>query len=123
MGLGTKSGVYGKDFYSVYEFENIKFVKPTKVNTTAPRLTQTPGRVYVTLDTENELKFISFYDKENKRYKTIDLDHRHTIDGTPEKPHVHLGYNHDENGSRALDDSEKEFVEMVKKIWNNRSQG
>lgn len=69
----------------------------------------------------NVIKFISFYDKENKRYKTIDLNGQpHYIDGKKEKEHTHFGYIHDEQGTKSLSDKEKKLIDRITSVWNNR---
>jgi len=87
---------------------------------TAPMETMTLGRVYVTVNNSDTLKFISYYDTKNKRVKQIDLDRPHK--GV--LPHTHHGYEHSENDSEKgfsnLTTEEKKMVERVKKIWYNR---
>lgn len=125
-GRGASSGMsksgkkYGSEYTTVYQAGNIKFVKPNAGSTTAPMETMTKNRVYVTLDYKNEPKFISYYDKENKRNKQIDLD-------VPHKgmlPHTHHGYNHNENdgskGAANLTPKEKRMVEYIRKLWYNK---
>ena len=92
---------------------NIKFVKYRLAdNAKAPLETQTKGRVYVTVNNDNELSFISYYDREGKRSKTIDLLHAH--DGN--SPHSHTGYEH--NGkAEDLTDDEKKLLARVRKAW------
>lgn len=79
--------------------------------------TKTKGRVYVTLDYKNEPKYVSYYDKKNKRYKQIDFDHFHKINGVPTKPHTHKGYVHNEKGDRSVSEKELKMIERVTKIW------
>lgn len=90
-------------------------------NVTAPRETMTKNRVYVTIDSIGNPKYISYYDMENKRKKQIDLDKPHM--GV--SPHTHHGYNHRENDSHKgfshLDNKEKKMVERITKVW--REQG
>lgn len=111
---------YGSEYKAVYQSGNIKFVKPNSGATTAPMETMTRGRVYVTIDTDNNPKFISYYDQENKRIKQIDLDRPHK--GV--SPHTHHGYEHNENDSKKgyakLTTKEKKMVERIKRIWYNR---
>ena len=79
--------------------------------------TMTRGRVYVTIDSNHDPKFISYYDTTNKRFKQIDLDRPHK--GV--LPHTHHGYEHNENDSTKgyayLTTEEKKMVEGIKKIW------
>ena len=125
-GRGARSGAaklsYGSEFKRVFQHDNIKFVVTAAgQNTTAPMETKTDGRVYVTLDYKNEPKFISFYDDNGMRYKQIDLSGKgHMIDGEfVPPPHVHFGYNHDENGSAKVTADDIKFIERVKTIWSS----
>ena len=125
-GRGSSSGIsvsgkkYGTEYHSILKDGNIKFVKKNgKGSATAPMETMTKGRIYVTVNNQNKLKSVSFYDNKNKRVKQIDLDKAHPIDGKWIKPHTHKGYFHDENGTREITKDEKKFVDNVQKIWNN----
>ena len=116
-GISKKGKKYGTEYITLFQSGNVKFVKFNDGNTTSPMETMTKGRVYVTVDYKNEPKFISYYDKNNKRYKQIDLDHFHRdIKGI----HKHLGYEHDEKGTKQLSIKESKMVEKIKKIWDNR---
>lgn len=94
---------------------------PNDGSATAPLETRTKGRVYVTVNEADSLKFISYYDQENKRAKTIDLDKPHK--GL--SPHVHHGYSHDENdgqkGATGLSEKERKMVAKVTNLWHNRN--
>ena len=126
-GRGASSGIsvsgkpYGSEFRSVLQGGNIKFVKANNGSATAPMETMTRGRVYVTVNAADELKFISYYDNQNKRTKTIDLTKPHK--GV--LPHTHHGYEHFENDSKKgfanLTTEEKAMVARVRKLWYNRS--
>ena len=129
-GRGASSGIsrnkkgeqkhrYGTEYSTVYQYDNIKFVKKNEGSNSAPMETMTRGRVYVTLNDDNEPKFITYYDKNNKRYKQIDLNRPHKIDGVPTLPHTHKGYEHDEKGTHKLSNKEQKMVDRVKKIWHN----
>lgn len=117
-GISSNSSEYGTQYRTILEDGNIKFVN--KYNRTSETLmeTMTPGRVYVTVGGKDLLQII-YFDTTNKRTKTIDLSHTH--DG--KKPHVHHGYEHNENdgkkGYTNLQEKEKRMVERIKKIWNN----
>lgn len=125
-GRGASSGIsvsgkpYGSEFRSVLQDGNIKFVKANTGSATAPLETMTRGRVYVTVNAADELKFISYYDNQNKRTKTIDLTKPHK--GV--LPHTHHGYEHFENDSKKgfanLTTEEKAMVARVRKLWYNR---
>lgn len=83
--------------------------------------TRTRGRVYVTVDRENNPKYISYYDVRNQRAKQIDLDRPHR--GV--SPHTHHGYEHSERDSAKgyanLTVEEKRMVERVQKIWYSKN--
>ena len=86
--------------------------------------TMTKGRVYVTVDSRNELKAITYYDNHNMRYKQVDLSgNPHIIAGERVLPHTHHGYNHNENdgknGAAKLTPEEKAMVDKVKMLWYN----
>lgn len=67
---------------------------------------------------KNEIKYITYYDKNNKRSKQIDLTGQpHVINGKPELPHTHKGYLHSEKGTYTLSKSELKMVDRVLKIW------
>lgn len=118
-GVSAKGKPYGSEFRTVYKDGNIKFVKANNRSVTAPLETMTKGRVYVTVNAADELKFISYYDNQNKRTKTIDLTKPHK--GV--LPHTHHGYEHFENDSKKgfanLTTEEKAMVAMVRKLWYN----
>lgn len=110
---GTGKHPYGSEYKTILQDGNIKFVKYRLAdNAKAPLETQTKGRVYVTVNNDNELSFISYYGRDGKRSKTIDLLHAH--DG--KSPHSHTGYEH---GGKAEDltDDEKKLLARVRKAW------
>lgn len=125
-GRGSSSGIsvsgkpYGSEYHTVLQFGNIKFVKPNEGVSSAPLETMTKGRVYVTVNNLGVLKYISYYDTNNKRTKTIDLDKAHY----GMIPHTHHGYLHNENdgikGATKLTTKEKKMVERVRKLWYNK---
>ena len=126
-GRGARSGIsdkgipYGKEYTSVLKSGNIKFVKKNDGSASAPLETMTRGRVYVTVTQDDKLKSITYYDNHNKRFKQIDLDHYHKINGNPEKPHTQYGYYH--NGKAITPRmKEQKMIDKVIKIWqyNNR---
>ncbi len=117
----SKSGkLYGSEYKTLYQSGNIKFVSTKSGSTTAPLETMTKGRIYVTVNQHNELKCISYYDKNNKRYKQIDLTSPHMINGKMTVPHKHLGYLHNEKGDYELSEKDNKMVERVTKIWYNK---
>lgn len=119
-GVSVKGKVYGTEYKSLLTSGNIKYVVNVGQNTTAPMETMTANRVYVTLSQQGEPKFISYYDKENKRRKQIDLDKPHQ--GV--SPHTHHGYEHNENDSSKgyanLTTKERQMVERVTNTWKEK---
>lgn len=128
-GRGASSGTskngkkYGTEYTTLLSSGNIKFVRKNEGSATAPLETMTKGRVYVTVNKRDMLKSISYYNKENKKYEQIDITHAHKVNGKLEKPHVHIGYEHNEGGDRLLTRQEQALVDKVKKLWYNRSNG
>lgn len=120
-GIARNGKPYGTEYTTVYQSGNIKFLRYNGKSATAPMETMTQGRVYVTLGGNGRPKYITFYDKRNRRFKQIDLEGRpHVIDGVETLPHTHLGYNHDENGSREPTPAENKMVDRVRRTWQNR---
>lgn len=125
-GRGASSGIsvsgkpYGSEYKTVLQDGNIKFVKAVDGAQKTPMETMTKGRVYVTLNKNDNIKAITYYDVANKRTKQIDLDRPHD----KVSPHTHHGYIHSENDSAKgyanLTTEEKKMVEWVKKVWYNR---
>lgn len=125
-GRGANSGIsvggkkYGTEFRTIVKSGNIKFVAVNDGSIRPPMETMTKGRVYVTIDEErNKIKHITYYDKENKRVKQIDLYPPHK----EMSPHTHHGYWHKENDSKKGASNptaeEKRMIERVKSIWYN----
>lgn len=129
-GRGASSGMsesgkpYGTEFRSVYQSGNIKFLISNSGSAKTPMETMTKGRVYATVNNQKKIKAITYYDKHNKRFKQIDvIGTPHEIDGKKELPHTHLGYVHDEHGTRKTNTKEDKMVERILKTWyyyNNR---
>ena len=116
---GKPKNPYGSEFRVIYQAGNIKFVVSNSGSAKTPMETMTNGRVYATVNDKNEVKAITYYDKNNKRFKQIDVTGRlHTIDGSAAIPHTHLGYVHEERGTRNLTTKEKKMVERVLKTWH-----
>lgn len=119
---------YGDEFESVYTSGNIKFViNKTDSNTKAPKETRTQGRVYVTINKkENVPQYITYYDKNGKKFKQIDVNqrYRHKINTkngliSLDKEHRHFGYEHNEHGNDNLSRREERMVARVFREWNN----
>lgn len=125
-GRGSSSGIsdagkiYGTEYKSLLTYGNIKYVVRLDNSASAPMETMTNNRVYVTLSPEGNPKYISYYDKENKRKKQIDLDKPHR--GV--SPHTHHGYEHNEHDSAKgfahLTPQEKEMVGRINKVWREK---
>ena len=119
-GMSVKGKPYGNEFRTLLKVGNIKFVKAVDGAQKTPMETMTRGRIYVTLNKNNNIKSITYYDVENKRTKQIDLDRPHD----KVSPHTHHGYIHNENNSTKgyanLTTEEKKMVARVKRIWYNR---
>ncbi|MCM1023842.1 MAG: hypothetical protein NC395_07260 [Prevotella sp.] len=127
-GRGASSGIsdsgkkYGTEYSTLYQAGKIKFVKYNDGSATAPMETMTQGRIYVTVNDRDELRSITYYDKENMRYKQIDITgKKHLVNGVPILPHTHKGYWHDEKGTFELSEKEQKMVDKVKKAWYNRN--
>ena len=119
-GISDKGKKYGSEYTTLNESGNIKFVQYNDANSAkTPQETMTRGRVYVTVNGEDKLTSITYYDNANKRRKQIDLEKAHR----GMKPHTHHGYNHNENdsqkGAAKLTAEERKMVERVRKIWYN----
>ena len=122
-GISNKGKVYGTEYSTVLRSGNIKFVKYNdSKSATAPMETMTKGRVYVTVNENNNLVAITYYDSNNKRSKQIDLLKSHK--GI--KPHTHHGYIHNENdskkGASKLTREEKKMIEHINKVWYNKNK-
>ncbi|MCD7881084.1 MAG: hypothetical protein LUG47_05380 [Clostridiales bacterium] len=116
-GVSVKGKPYGSEYTTLLQSGNIKFVRYNdSTSAKTPMETMTRGRVYVTVNSEDNLVAITYYDNANKRRKQIDLTHEHE----GKKPHTHEGLWHDENGTHRLTPEEKAMVERVQKLWYNR---
>ena len=118
-GLSEKNKPYGSEFRTVHQAGNIKFVVSNSGSAKTPMETMTKGRVYATVNEQNVVKAITYYDKNNKRFKQIDVSGtKHIINGKPELPHTHHGYLHEEySGTKLLSPKEKKMVERVLRTW------
>jgi len=120
-GISIKGKPYGSEYHAVYQSGNIKFIVPNNGQVKAPLETMTAGRVYATIGTDGNPRYISYYDKHNRKWKQIDIEGMpHTINGKRELPHTHKGYYHNEKGDFLLSPKEKKMVERVRKAWYNR---
>lgn len=121
-GVSVKGKAYGSEYTTLLKDGNIKFVRYNdSAAAKTPMETVTRNRVYVTVNAEGELKAVTRYDKSGKRYKQIDLSGQaHRIDGERILPHSHIGYVHDEHGTYRPNAKDRELIDKVIKIWNNR---
>lgn len=119
-GIGVNGKPYGTEYKSLLTSGNIKFVVRRDNSASAPMETMTRNRVYVTLSPQGEPKCISYYDRDNKRKKQIDLDKPHQ----DVLPHTHHGYLHRENDSAKgfahLTPKEEAMVTRITKIWEEK---
>lgn len=119
-GMSVKGIPYGEEYETVATFSNVKFVRYKNGAPTPPLETMTKGRVYATVSDNDEISFISYHDKVNKKSKVIDL-------GKPHKgmqPHAHHGYLHNEldgpKGATKLNSEEQKLVDSVLDFWYNK---
>lgn len=99
-GLSDKGKKYGSEYKTLYQTGNIKFVSYNNGSATAPMETMTDGRVYAVVNTKNEIKSISYYDKNKKRYKQIDTGHLAQCEREKRLICIHIkGYIHDRKGN------------------------
>lgn len=122
-GRGAASGFsdsgkkYGSEYKTVAQFGNVKVVAIKNGSVTAPMETMTPGRVYATLDKDNNVKHITFYDAEGER--SVQLDVRgHTHQGM--EKHAHMGYTHEEYGTRAPNTKEQKMIDSILTSWERK---
>lgn len=124
-GRGASSGIsnsgkpYGSEFRTIYQAGNIKFIVSNSGSAKTPMETMTKGRIYATVNAQNNVKAIAFYDKNNKRFKQIDVSgSKHFINGKAELPHTHHGYAHEEyGGTKLLSPKEQKMVDRVLRTW------
>lgn len=121
-GRSVKGKAYGTEYSTVYQSGNIKFIRKNEnssINT--PMETMTNGRIYVTLGKNSKPKSFTYYDKNNKRMKQVDITGReHKVNGEYIIPHTHKGYLHDERGTRNLSPKESKMLERIKKTWDKK---
>lgn len=120
-GISDKGRPYGSEYMTLLTSGNVKFVRYNdSASAKTPQETMTKGRVYVTVNAEDKLVSVTYYDVNGKRRKSIDLTHPHN----GMELHVHHGYNHKEydgpKGATNLNEKERKMVERIYKIWQNR---
>lgn len=115
-GLSDKGKKYGTQYHTILQSGNIKFVSKNERTSEPLMETMTKGRIYVTVG-GNDLKEVIYFDKSNKRYKTIGLDHPHN----GMKPHTHHGYFHNEydgpEGAENPTPEERRMIDKINKLW------
>lgn len=115
---GNPKNKYGTQYHTLLKSGNIKFVSKNERISETLMETMTKGRVYVTVGGKELLQVI-YFDTQNKRTKMIDLTHPHR----GMKPHVHHGYEHNENegskGASNLTTEEKQMLAKVRNLWYN----
>lgn len=122
-GMSVKGKKYGTEYTTLYKADNIKFIKYNDATSAkTPMETMTKGRVYVTVNSNDDLVSITYYDSSGKRNKQIDLTKPHA----DLLPHTHHGYEHNEDdgvkGATRLTPKEQKMVERVKTLWYNRNK-
>lgn len=118
-GMSDKGCAYGTEYSTLYQSGNIKFVRKIAGSANAPMETMTKGRIYVTVNSKNAIKSVTYYDKANKRYKEINVKHKHLVNGVYTDPHLHKGYIHNEHGDFFLSTKEIKMLDRVRKTWYN----
>lgn len=115
-GISEKGKLYGSQYHTVLEHENIKFVTNSIKNYEPLLETMTNGRTYVQVGGEDIIR-VAFMDRDNKRYKVIEKDKKN------KEWHVHHGYFHTEQSEQMhepLNQRDKDFLDKVSRIWHNR---
>lgn len=125
--------IYGTEYRSVWEYGNVKFIKTnfgresTPLETQLDKIRKPNGRVYVIIDRKNRPHSISFYnDETGERTKTIDFSghtHKNPDGSIVGRNHVHNGYVHDENGSRAMSQEERQYTVEILRLWRKHRRG
>lgn len=119
-GISDKGKTYGTEYTTLLQEGNVKFVRYNDGAASAPMETMTRNRTYAIVNDKNELRSIVFFDKENKRYKQIDIAGKpHKVEGKWILPHTHLGYVHDEKGTYAVSEKDKRLIDKIVKTWYN----
>ena len=117
-GISHKGDVYGTEFTTLLQHDNIKFVRYNHSKLAkVPRETMSAekDRVYVAVNRDDVLKTITFYGKDGRLRRQIDLEHAHHHGFSP---HVHEGYDHSK--ARELKKGDKAYVQKVRRLWSQR---
>ena len=117
-GTSAKGKAYGSQYRTVLKSGDIKFVTKNARDSETLMETMTRGRIYVHVE-GNDLKSVVYFDNDGRRSKQIDLGHAHN----GKQPHTHLGYEFPKGGHAAigLSAKERQMVERVIGIWENRA--
>lgn len=108
---------YGTAYRTLAQSGNIKIIKQRSSGSTkTPMESRTPNRIYAVVDRRNRVKSITFHESNGKRYKQIDLTKPHN----GKKPHVHMGFEHNEGGGTRgkLSKKEKRIVGLTERMWS-----
>lgn len=121
VGISKQGKKYGTEYKTLHKKGKVKYVTPTSGSANTPMETRSKGRIYATVNKHGNIKAISFYDRNNKRSRQIDLRGTpHRVKGKAILPHVHKGYFHNEKGDRDLTRKERKIVDRIKKTWYNK---
>lgn len=114
-GRGGKMFRYGEEYMTIHQDRDIKYVRPRDSGDSVrvPEETRNPDRIYATIDKQNRVKYITYYDSTGKKAVQIDLLHEHG--GL--RPHAHDGVNHAEG--RKLTPKELHDVKTIVQSWEN----
>lgn len=122
-GMSSKGKEYGTEYTTLAEFENIKFIKYNDGSAKTPMETMTKNRFYGVINDQGAIKSMVIFDTNKKRSKQIDLEGvPHKVNGISTLPHTHLGYYHDELGTRGLTTKEMKLVVKAVSYWYNRGK-
>ena len=124
-GQALKTGGFtAYNYKTLMRFGNTRFVMQrdkTKSNVKLPEMSNSRWAVYATLGTDGEIKSVSFYNGNRRKYKEIDLSHFH--DG--KKPHVHIidpnAENMRDGTARDLTVQEKSRIENIERFHREHS--
>ena len=117
-GISASGKIYGSQYKTLLEYENIKFVTNVEKNYESLMETMTKGRTYVQIGGKDILRIVQM-DENNQRNRVIEFDK------TNKQWHVHQGYLHAENSENQHDPlsiSDVRLLEKVKKIWHNHRE-
>lgn len=114
-GLSSQGNKYGSQYKSLFEIDDIKFVRKKTRQSETLMETMTPGRIYAVIKGDKVGAIITF-DESLKRNKVIEVDRR------ANRWHVHRGYEHSEYGEAVhenVEGEDKKLLDKVLKEWDN----